>query len=418
MPTYITFFASIIESFTIYGIVLLLDHSNRMPVHKIAVYIVSIGIVATLLDHFHVPFHFIFISLASFLLLKILLTQKHPAILLLDVIIASGCYVFLQFLASIAIGNLYGNILENYYLLFIMLFLFAGVVWLLIISKNISTSVERLYVGNRDIIVWVAANLFFTVLIVSYVWNDTETFFWREQWTLLALVVANYGLNFTLLFHLLRRKQQKDKLRAYQEYGDYLEEMMRQLSSRQHEFANQISVILGLTQTKEGESLVNSIKEYCESILDSKKRAKNPIISDDSMITAMLYQKKSQAERENIQFEYLIGEPFAKDSLSPYELVELTVNLINNAFEAVSVLPVEERQVFLKITKNSVEVINTVSRDFDTDSIIKFSRIGYSTKGNQRGYGVSNIKTIVDRYQGKLDIYMQEQMIVFSILFP
>lgn len=418
MPTSITFFASIIEIATIYGIMLLLDHDNRMPPHKVAIYIASIGAIATLLDYFHVLFHFVFMSLACLILLKVLLKQKKLVLLSLDVIIAFGSYVFLQFIASVVIGNRYGNILENYFLLFVMLFLFAGIVGFLIMNKGISASIERLYTGNRDIVVWVAVNLFFTILIVLHIWNDIEHFFWKEQWALLPLVFVNYGLNFVLFFHLLRRKQQKNKMQAYQEYGEYLEEMMHQLSSRQHEFVNQISVIMGLAQTKEGQELTNAVMQYCEGILDDKKRSEKTIISDDSMITAMLYQKRTQAEKEKIQFEYLIGEPFQKGSLSPHELVELIVNLINNAFEAVSTMPIEERQVFLKMNKNSIEMINSVSQDFDESSIIKFSQIGYSTKGSQRGYGISNIKTIVDKYHGQFDIYMQDQMIVFSILFP
>jgi two-component system sensor histidine kinase AgrC len=417
MPTYITFFASVIEIITMYEIMVLIDSDNRMPAHKIIIYVILSGAIATLLDHVSIPYHFIFITFTCIVLLRILL-RKKAVLLLLDVIIATGCYLFLQLTSSILIGNLYGNILDNYYLLFFMLFLFAGIIGLLIRNEKISSSMERLYLNNRDIVVWSAVNLFFTILIVLHVWSDVEHFFWKEQWTLLALVIVNYSTNIALLMSFLRRKRQKNKMQAYQEYGEYLEAMMHQLSSRQHEFANQINVMMGLAQTKKKEDLAAAILEYGERIFDMKKRTEKSIISDDSMVTAMLYQKKTQAEREKIQFEYLTEEPFSQSSVSPYDLVELIVNLINNAFEAVLALPAEDRQVFLKMSKNSIEVINTVSKDFDHASIVKFSQIGYSTKGKQRGYGVSNIKTIVNRYHGQLDIYMQDQMIVFFILFP
>ncbi|MDR1134915.1 MAG: GHKL domain-containing protein [Clostridiales Family XIII bacterium] len=417
MPVYINFFASLIESITVYGILILLDRDNSMPVYKIIIYAIASGFTVTLLEYVGVSYHFIFTFPMYIILLKILL-KKKIVLLLMDVVIAGGCYMLLQFITSILIKNIHGDILENYYILFSMLILFAGVTWLLIRNNKISSRIEGFYVKNRDIVAWNAVSLFLTILIISHLWYNAESFFWKEQWMLLALVLANYSLNIALLVSFLRRKQQKNKVQAYQEYGEYLEEMMHQLSGRQHEFANQINTMVGLAQVKNKDELASAIIEYGERILGEKKRTGKSIISDDSMLTAMLYQKRAQAERQDIPFECLIEEAFQKSLVSPYDLVELIVNLINNAFEAVMTLPADEREVFLKINRNSIEVINTVSKGFDHAAVIKLSQLGYSTKGKNRGYGLSNIKAIVERYNGKLDIYMQDDMIIFSILFP
>jgi two-component system sensor histidine kinase AgrC len=235
---------------------------------------------------------------------------------------------------------------------------------------------------------------------------------------LMSFLFFSIVFNLLLLFNLFYRKKAKYNRQIHQEYGEYLEALVHQFSARQHEFANQINVMMGLAQSKKMEDLAAAIIDYGERILDEKKRMNAPLLCDDSMVAAMLYRKKLQADKESIQFECLIEEPFPQYSVSPFDLVELIVNMINNAFEAVAALPVPERQVFLKISKNSIEVINAVTEDFDQAAIINFGKIGYSTKGKQRGYGVSNIQTIVNRYHGSLDVYLQENMLVFALSLP
>lgn len=416
MESYITFFASVMETLTVYFIIILLDKKNRMPAHKVVLYVLLVGVGITIADAMGVPYQFFF-TLITYTVFLRMFVKKKLLLLLMDLIIAIGCYFLVQLITSLIIGYLYGNILNNYYLLFLMLFLFAAIFYGLGHCKRVATRIEQFYTRNRDIVAWIAINICFSILIVLNLWNDMDTILWKEQFSILLLISIIYLLNGGLLISFLHRKKQKEKMKGYQEYGKYLEEMMHQLSSKQHEFANQINVMMGLAQTKKDEKLSLAIIEYGERILDEKKRASaEAIICDDSMIAAMLYQKKRQAEKEKIQFECLIEKPFPSYSATAYDLVELIVNLLNNAFEAVSGL--DDRQVFLKMNTGNIEVINTVSNTFDAASIVKFSETGYSTKGKQRGYGVSNIKTIINRYHGQLDIYRQDNIIVFSILLP
>lgn len=418
MDGYLTFCASAIEALTVYWIMKLLDNQNRMPVFKVLIYATLVGVGVTIADAMELPFQFVF-TFITYSLLLIILLKRNILILFMDLMITSGLYVFMQLLASIIIGHLHGNILHNEYLLFLMLALFASIFCFASNYNKISKLISNFYTVNRDIISWIAINIIFSVLIVLHLWNDLDDYFWKEQWNILLLIVIIYVLNGVLLFSFLLKKKQKEKMQAYQEYGQYLEEMMHQLSSRQHEFANQINVMVGLAQIKKGEELSKAIIDYGERILDEKKRkSRETIICNDSMISAMLYRKMTEADNADIQFDYLIEKPFPKFSASAYDLVELLVNLINNAFEAVLTLKEEDRQVFLKINSGKIEVLNTVPASFEDASIAKFSDIGYSTKGKQRGYGVSNIKTIIKRYKGTLEIYRQDNMIVFSILLP
>ena len=43
--------------------------------------------------------------------------------------------------------------------------------------------------------------------------------------------------------------------------------------------------------------------------------------------------------------------------------------------------------------------------------------MGYSTKGEGRGYGLYNVKDIVDKYKGKIQIALDDDIVDIKILF-
>lgn len=80
-------------------------------------------------------------------------------------------------------------------------------------------------------------------------------------------------------------------------------------------------------------------------------------------------------------------------------------------------LPMEERVVNLVITAHKIEVLNYVSVDFDEKSICLFDKMGYSTKGECRGYGLSNVKDIAGKYNGTLKVNRDGKILCIEILF-
>lgn len=411
----VKFLISFIEIYGMYGILIILDRDNKLSFPSLLFYLLFSSSLSNLLVYYRIPFDYFVMGIICLVLLK-LFTRQRIGLLLIDVTISVNCYLWLQLAVSIPIGAGYKNSLEDYYLAFAFPVLFVAFIWFVNKNEILVATIQRFYQRNRDIVFWVAVNLSVALVIVLSVWIGKSSWVYNE-WALFLLVILNYALNILLLVSLLNRKRQKSKLRAYQEYGEYLEAIMHQLSSRQHEFANQINVLMGLAQTKPKEDLAEAILVYGERILNEEKREGVSIICDESVVAAMLYRKKRKAEQYQIQFEHLIEDPFPDYSLSVYDLVELTINLINNAFEAVAELPLEERQVFLKMTESRIEVMNSIAKNFNDKAIIKFSEIGYSTKGKQRGYGLSNVKAIVNKYNGQFHIYVQDKMIVFLVQF-
>lgn len=67
----------------------------------------------------------------------------------------------------------------------------------------------------------------------------------------------------------------------------------------------------------------------------------------------------------------------------------------------------EDKEHIIKV-KNSTKGI-------DEELLGSIFKEGFSTKGDDRGYGLYNIKSIVDKYKGKIKLSLKDDMLEFHI---
>lgn len=75
------------------------------------------------------------------------------------------------------------------------------------------------------------------------------------------------------------------------------------------------------------------------------------------MVAALLFQKAAQAKQNHIEFDQKISFPFPNYPVMSYDLIEVLSSLMDSAFESVLELPENERQVFLEMSMNTIEVL-------------------------------------------------------------
>ncbi len=176
------------------------------------------------------------------------------------------------------------------------------------------------------------------------------------------------------------------------------------LRAQSHEFMNKMHVVLGLTHMKQYEELqkyVSSmVSEHQYEIGGVMKKIKNPVFA------GFLLGKLSYSREKNINL--IISEdaylPEIYDESITHELITIVGNLIDNALEAV--MNCEKKQVEIGIQYGDALTI-TVQ---DTGNGIKEEEIdtlftkGYSTKGDNRGYGLYLVKKSIQRINGEIHI--------------
>ncbi len=104
-------------------------------------------------------------------------------------------------------------------------------------------------------------------------------------------------------------------------------------------------------------------------------------------------------------------------------MIEILGILLDNAIEAL--VQQESRKLYAEISENPGCVRILVKNNSDyirQDDIRHFVKAGYSTKGNDRGLGLTTVAGLVEKYDGTLRICNEEDnqvnWLVAEIVIP
>ncbi len=176
------------------------------------------------------------------------------------------------------------------------------------------------------------------------------------------------------------------------------------LRAQSHEFMNKMHVVLGLTHMKQYEELQKYISgmvsEHQYEIGGVMERIKSPVFA------GFLLGKLSYAREKNIKL--IVSEdsymPEIDDESIIHELITIVGNLIDNALEAVT--NCEKKQVELEIQYGDTLIITVqdTGKGIQEEIGALFTK-GYSTKGDNRGYGLYLVKESIQRINGEIHMH-------------
>ena len=219
--------------------------------------------------------------------------------------------------------------------------------------------------------------------------------------------------------HKMKTKQIETELRMHQLYEQSFQNLIDDISMRQHEFDNHISTIFSqhFVHTTYDE-LVNAQKNYCNQIINVNKN--NKLLSKgNSLVLGFLYGKFLEAERYGITVNYNVKIGELECRIPIYKIIELCGNLLNNAIDALK--EETEKTLCLEMLEDENEIIIGVKNNcsgIDYKKMQNFFKKGYTTKGEKHGIGLCNVKRICDEYQVKIEnmIDTEENIDVLQII--
>ncbi|HEY8890301.1 MAG TPA: DcuS/MalK family sensor histidine kinase [Clostridium sp.] len=178
------------------------------------------------------------------------------------------------------------------------------------------------------------------------------------------------------------------------------------LRAQTHEFMNKLHVILGMVHMQYYEKL----SDYIKTISNKYQGEVGFIVRQfkDPALAGFIFGKISFARENNIEFKIsrdsYVPEP--KKTEVTHDLITILGNLIDNAVEAVDNTK-SSNLISLNIGYDN-EILNItfsdngvgINNDFIKDIFIK----GFSTKGENRGVGLSLVKRSIDKLNGTVNI--------------
>lgn len=215
---------------------------------------------------------------------------------------------------------------------------------------------------------------------------------------------------------LYRNDKENKKSELKQSINPLIQELLDEMKASEHEYKNHLNILYCMIQVCKEDELRDRAKKYIGNVFENKNLLSNLSYIDNTILKGVLLSKINQAEKNEIICKYKIDSQLEGIALDDSELTVVLSNLLNNAIESASKSEKKYIDIFTTYQNGRyiIEVSNSVS-NLTEDMIPSISKVRFSTKGTGRGYGLYNINKIVNKYKGKINMSMKEDMFNVSI---
>lgn len=192
------------------------------------------------------------------------------------------------------------------------------------------------------------------------------------------------------------------QLQAISDYSGHIESLYREIRGFKHDYTN---ILTSLSEAIEQKDLKMIKKIYDATLLHSDKQfytskydiANLSMLNNDAM-KSVIYTKLNQAQHMGIKIDIEIVEPIGMPNMDLIDIITILTTFLDNAIEGAEVSKnpqlllayFKEADKHILIIENSIDV-----RKLSTQAIFEY---GYSTKGDGRGVGLSNVREILAKY--------------------
>ena len=265
---------------------------------------------------------------------------------------------------------------------------------------------------NRKIIIFLNISMLIYYLLVQ-IFSYLEVMYRIDALLYRELVVVIYIIIFLISLNILDRnlreriqqqlsEQRELQLRNMSDYSQHIEELYNELRSFRHDYINILrSLKLGIDthDLPAIEQIYNQVLKDSGQALNQSKydlgRLSN--IHNDAL-KSVLSAKFLEAQSKGIEIGLEVPQEIKPQGMELLDFITIVSILADNAMEAAvetshpvvsfAFLEQEGRQIFI--------VENTI-KEFSIHSDNIFKK-GFSTKGENRGLGLSNVQNIISHY--------------------
>ena len=212
--------------------------------------------------------------------------------------------------------------------------------------------------------------------------------------------------------------QKESQYEVQAEYINTLDDLFTSVRAQRHDLVNHLQTLSGFIQLGDP----SAAQEYLQELLGETLFTPEVIIQGAPGLSALLYIKQGKAAADSIEFRLNISGELTDINVPPYELNRIIGNIINNAFDHVQALDVDQRLVQVDIVQNETghcfRIANSGTLNQESRAHI-FDR-GFSTKEDNQhsGLGLFIVKSLVQKHNGSIVVDNSDDMVTFTVFFP
>lgn len=256
--------------------------------------------------------------------------------------------------------------------------------------------------------------LFSCFLTIQICWQNGLT-----ESDLISYTIVLFVINILVFYPYNKRlctaqeQSEKEHLRLLNDFQSKQLEIMKQssdiLRKQKHDFMNYISSISYYGKKQKWELLENCIERIIGELQSNHARINTGCVPLDGILS----YKFQKAEKLGIQMNTDIKIPEHLE-LEPYDITTLFGALLDNCIEGTENM--QEKWLYVRVFYKQGR-LNVITRNPYVHELNVKNGMHQNNKENreQHGYGLQNIKNIVDRYDGVCNINTHEEMFEVKI---
>lgn len=298
------------------------------------------------------------------------------------------------------------DVLEQY-CIFVVLFIISIIIYQLA-TKKIYTLFNEMK-GSYPLILFVVfitmSTFYINIYLTDYLSEDT----------LLKFNIITQVTYFTIMIFVLYStsknikkesdfKKIKFENEQFTDYMHSLELINNDMQKFRHDHGNILFTMQGYIDTNDFDGLKEYFKKHIFSIeedtLKKNKQLANLSKLKITGIKGLILTKTLQAEKEGISVNIEVPDIIKKINMNIIDIARILGIFLDNAIEANNQIDFQKEIdiAFFKNVSNSLIIVIENPRSEETINIAEIFAEGFSTKGINRGKGLSNAKNILTSY--------------------
>ncbi len=276
---------------------------------------------------------------------------------------------------------------------------------------------NRYYINiDKELIVLIGVNLVLCMLVfLINGWAARKAGFTNTVVRNNLLIFGGY-MFLTLIISIVifkvfadrqKMRREKEQYENLKEYTTQIETMYQSIRAFKHDYVNILTSIAGYLEAEKYEELNtyfndNILKESRKLTQDDFKLNMLSNIKEPGL-KGLISSKLIYAHEIGIKVVIDILDEVEEFYINIFDLNRIMGIFLDNAIEAANECK-ENKEIRFNVIKEEKEVVITLMNTFEVDEvdINNIEKNGYSTKGENRGLGLYNVKEILKKYRSVL----------------
>ena len=227
-------------------------------------------------------------------------------------------------------------------------------------------------------------------------------------------LMASWGAYLDIREALMARRRQL-LISDLEQSNTQMDDLNHTLRAQRHDFLNHLQVVYSLMEMNE----YTEATDYLETVYGEIRAVSSFLSTRSTAVNALLKVKAGACAQEHIDLQMDIKSPLAGLPMPAWELCRVLGNLIDNAMDAAK--QADTPHIRLTIAEDIRAFIFSIQNNgpaIPAELLDSIFAEGVSTKGENRGMGLSIVKHTLEPYGGTAGCKSDESGTAFTVTLP